>query len=89
MKALVMSVGLLTLACFLAHPGWAAEDFSFDLAEFEKKPLEWGGYAELKGESLDLNTDGALYLLNYYQDNRSSLNRFSSPYSWTVAICRG
>ena len=77
MKVLGMALSLLLLACVFALPGSAAEDFSFDLAEFEKKPLEWGGYAELKGEYLELNTDGALYRLNFYQENRTSLNRLS------------
>ncbi len=42
---------------------YADDDYSFDLEAFEKKPLEWGGYLELKWEHMNLNRDGAFYLL--------------------------
>ncbi len=72
-------VGLLAFFS-IALPGslHAEEDYSFDLEEFEKKTLDWGGYAELKLEHLDFNQDGAFYRLNFYRDPRSSLDRFSS-----------
>lgn len=57
---------------------YADDDYSFDLEAFEKKPLEWGGYLELKGEHIDLNRDGAFYLLNSYEDTRETLNRFGT-----------
>jgi len=44
----------------------AAEEFSFDASEFEKKPFELGGYVQLKQEHFALNPPGALYKLNYY-----------------------
>ena len=56
----------------------ADDDYSFDLEAFEKKPLEWGGYIELKWEHMDLNRDGAFYLLNSYEDPRETLNRFGT-----------
>ena len=56
----------------------ADEDYSFDLEAFEKKPLEWGGYLELSWEHANLNRDGAVYLLNYYNDPRETLNRFDA-----------
>ena len=55
-----------------------AEDFSFNIDEFEKKSLEWGGYAELKWEHTDVNQNGAFNLLDSYRDPRSSLDRFTS-----------
>ena len=55
-----------------------AEDFSFNIDEFEKKSLEWGGYAELKWEHTDVNQNGAFNLLDSYRDSRSSLDRFTS-----------
>ena len=54
-----------------------AEEYSFDVEEFESKPFEWAGYAEVKLEQMDLNTDGAFYDINFYQDPRSSLTRFT------------
>jgi hypothetical protein len=56
----------------------ADEDYSFDLEAFEKKPLEWGGYLELKWEHTRLNRGGTFYLLNYYKDPRETLNRLGT-----------
>ena len=56
----------------------AEEEYSFDLEEFEKKSFDWGGYAELKWDHLDLKQDTALYRLNFYRDPHSSLDRFTS-----------
>ena len=54
-----------------------AEDYSFDIGEYEKKPYDWSGYAELKHEQFNLNQDGSLYKLNYFDDPQSSVNRSS------------
>lgn len=64
----------LILLCSLSAAS-ADEDFSFDLDEFEKKSLEWGGYIELKGEHMDSNEQGAFALLDSYQEPRSTLDR--------------
>ncbi|GAB4214960.1 MAG: hypothetical protein Fur007_12100 [Rhodoferax sp.] len=63
-------------ACvLLAGSAWA-EEFSFDAAEFEKKPLEFSGYVEPKLEALGLRGDSAAYRLAYPGlDPRSSLWR--------------
>ena len=42
----------------------SAEDFEFDVSSYKKKPFEWGGYLQLTGEYLRLNTDAAFYNLN-------------------------
>lgn len=68
---------LLFTAVVAASSPAGAEDFSFDLEEFEKKSLGWGGYLELKGEHLDVNQNGAFSLLDSYGDPRSSLDRFT------------
>lgn len=43
------------------EPEEAAEDYSFDVEEFEKKPYEWGGFLELKGTQLVLDRDARLF----------------------------
>jgi hypothetical protein len=47
---------------------WAAsghaQDYSFDAAEFEKKPFELDGYVEFKQESFALNRGAAFYNLS-------------------------
>lgn len=53
---------------------WAAESYTFDASAFEKKPFEFGGYVEFKQQYYDLNPDGAIYLLNFYQDPRGHIN---------------
>jgi hypothetical protein len=63
---------VLVAAAAAAH----ADEYSFDVSQFEKKPFELNGYAELKGEDFALNPDAALYKLNYYgQPQRESLTR--------------
>lgn len=54
---------LLPLLLFAAA-SIQAEDFSFDLASYQKKPYEWNGYLELNGEQAWLDRDAALYHLN-------------------------
>jgi len=55
-----------------------AEDYSFDLDEFEKKSFSWGGYAELKGDHNWINQDGAFGRLQFYDNPRSNLDRLTS-----------
>jgi hypothetical protein len=70
----VLCTAFLTLQSKLCL---AQDDYSFDLEEFEGKPFEWGGYAELKYEFMDLNQDGLLYQLIFFKDPRNNLNRFT------------
>ena len=66
------------LFLFSSHTNAADEnDYSFDLEEFESKPFEFGGYAEIKWEHMDLNKEGAFYYLNFYDDDRSTIDRFT------------
>lgn len=55
-----------------------AEDYSFNLDEFEKKSFSWGGYAELKWDHARINQDGAFGLLAFYSEPRSDLDRLKS-----------
>ncbi len=41
-----------------------ANDFSFDLGSYRKKPYEWKGHLEMTGEQAWLDRDAALYNLN-------------------------
>jgi hypothetical protein len=63
-------------ALLLAHAAgaWAAETYTFDASAFEKKPFELGGYVEFKQQHSELNQDGAIYLLNFYNDPRDHLD---------------
>jgi len=66
---------LLLLFSVAAHAS-AAEEYSFDASEFEKKPFELGGYLQFKQENFALNRDGAFYKLgNVKQPQRDSLDR--------------
>jgi len=67
---------LLAVLLALAARAQAAEEFGFDAAEFEKKPFEIGGYAELKQERFSLNQGGAFYRLGFLgQPQRETLDR--------------
>ncbi len=55
-----------------------AEDYSFDLDEFEKKSFTWGGYAELRWDHNSINRDSAFALLGFYGNPRSKLDRLAS-----------
>jgi hypothetical protein len=67
-----LAAAVLPLAAVLAH---AAEEFTFDAAEFQRKPVEIGGYVEFKQQHYTLNQDGAIYLLNFYQEPRETLDQ--------------
>jgi len=72
MTARALALCAVLLAAGAAH---GAEEFSFDAAEFQKKPIEFGGYVEFKQQHYKLNQDGALYLLNFYQEPRETLDQ--------------
>ena len=71
-----LSAALAAAALLLAQTAaaWAAESFTFDVSEFEKKPFELGGYVELRQERSQLNQDGAIYRLNFYSNPHSHLD---------------
>lgn len=55
----------------------AGEDYSFDIDEFEPKNFEWGGYGEIKGDHINLDTSSAFYKLNFHHDPHHTLNRLA------------
>ena len=64
------------LVLLLLVAGARAEEYSFDVSKYEKKPFELNGYAEFKAEHFALNRDGAFYKLNYFgEPQRESLDR--------------
>ncbi len=67
----------------------AGDDFSFDLEEFEKKPLEWGGYVELKWDHIDFNQGGSLYRLNSSDENISTLDRITGSLQIDGSYAKG
>lgn len=68
----------------------SAEEFSFDAAEFEKKPFELGGYFELKQDRFQLNRDAAFYKLGFYNlDQRDTLDRTTGTLELTGKYTRG
>lgn len=55
-----------------------AEDYSFDLDEFEKKSFAWGGHADLKWDHNRINQGGAFGLLGFYDNPRADLDRVTA-----------
>ena len=74
-----LTATLLTLL-LLGHPikTRGADEFSFDMTAFEKKALEWGGFAEVQIEHMDVGQDSAMARLNLYDQPRADLDRLST-----------
>jgi len=54
----------------------AHESYSFDVSQFEKKPFEFNGYAELKAEQFTFDRRAALYQLGFFdQPPRDDFDR--------------
>ncbi|MBW2329151.1 MAG: hypothetical protein JRF04_05975 [Deltaproteobacteria bacterium] len=70
--AMILSCLLVVFPALL----YADDEFSFDLEEFEKKTIEWGGYGELKWEQMDINRGSAFALLNLADQSISTLESF-------------
>lgn len=66
-----------------------AEDFTFEVDEFEKKALEAGGYAELKWEHFNFNDTGALSLLNGDDEPDDTLDRLSGTLQLSGSYVKG
>jgi hypothetical protein len=66
----------------------ADEDFSLELTEFEKKSYTFGGFAEIKGESLHIREDGTATLLNFYNPP-STLNRLTTSMQLKGSYTKG
>jgi hypothetical protein len=65
-------------AVLLAAPAVGADEFSFDVGQFEKKPFEINGYAELRAERFWLDQNAALYQLNFFdEEQRTQLDRLT------------
>lgn len=76
----------LLAACLLAG-AVHAEEFSFDVGEFEKKPFEFGGYLEFKAERAALNRDSSNVLLN--GTSRDTLNRHTATAKLNAKLTQG
>ena len=70
--------GILAILLFV-FPGFvqADDDLSFDLDEFEKKPLEWGGYVEFKWDHIDINQGSGFSQLNLSDEPESTIDRLT------------
>lgn len=67
---------LALCAVLLAAPVVAADDYDFDVGQFEKKPFEINGYVEARADRFWLNREHALYQLNFFDtEQRAQLNR--------------
>lgn len=77
--SIVLSVSLLLFfAIFFPASVPAADEFSFDLEEIEKKPLQMGGYVELKGTHMDINQGSVFTNLNLEEPGLSTMDSIYS-----------
>jgi hypothetical protein len=63
-------------ALLAAAPAWAAESFSFDIGQYEKKPYEFGGYVQGSAEHIDVDPDAALSALSFPNGAPDSYQRY-------------
>jgi hypothetical protein len=62
---------LIATACAMAAmPGLGAEEYSFDVEQFESRAFELRGYAEIEPSYSDSNQDGALYQLEFIDEEQ-------------------
>lgn len=54
------------------------EEFSFDASEFEKSPVQFGGYLQLDTTYIRFQKDSALYRLNFFDTSQDSARTISS-----------
>jgi hypothetical protein len=73
-STLALSLLLLSVTAGQAE---VENNFSFNLKEFEKKPLLWGGYVEGRLEHFSLNRGSSLYFINNPGWNRSTIDKVS------------
>jgi len=76
---------IIVAAWLVAGASLGAEvAYTFDAAQFEKKPFELGGYVELKADHLELNPGGAFYELNFAgKPRRETLDRATATLKLT------
>jgi len=75
-----------TLLAALAASHSARGEESFDVAAFEKKPYELGGYIELRPERQWLRRDSTGYRLLYPGDTRSTAERLGADIELTGVL---
>ena len=80
----------LPLLLFALAAGARADEYSFDVSQYEKKPFELNGYAQLKLEDFSLNRDAAFYKLGYYgEPQRADLGRTTETMELTGKLREG
>jgi len=73
----------------------AAEQFSFDIGQYEKKPYEFGGYLQGSAEHFDVDPDAALSVLTFPDGAPDSYQRYrgvlelSGKYRWDKVSING
>jgi hypothetical protein len=68
----------------------AQETYSFDLAEIEKRPYQFGGYVEAKPISFQIRQDASLFRLKYYdRDLGASLEEVNLKLQLTGSYEKG
>jgi hypothetical protein len=74
--------GVLSLA--------AAEEYTFDESEIEKKPYHIGGYAELRPTLFGLDRDASLYKLRFYnRDEGATLEEYNAALQLEGSLEKG
>lgn len=82
-------------ACLAAAPAGAAEQFSFDVGQYQKKSYELGGYLQGGAEHIEIDSDAALSAAGFPGGPPDSFRRWrgvvalSGLYRWDTASLHG
>ena len=76
-------VAIGILLTFFYGMALAEEEYSFDLSEIEKKPLNIGGYLEFRPVLFGLDTNSTLHRLKLYDRNKENIRE---EYNFTALL---
>ncbi len=68
------SFSAICFFCFLAGAAHAAEEYTFEISEIEKKPYHVGGYLEFRPVLFGLDKNAAFYKLNFFNKDLGDTN---------------
>lgn len=69
-----MRATVTLLICLVATANVTAQEYKFDISEFEKKPYEFGGFIEGRAEHFALDRDAVFYGLNHPAEGGGAAN---------------
>ncbi|MBM9537922.1 hypothetical protein JWG43_12645 [Desulfobulbus alkaliphilus] len=80
---------LFLVAVVVPGSSWALEDFVFDVEAFARKPLNLGGFAEMKWEHMDVRRDSVFSRLFFNDDPPTVFDQLTASLQLNGSYTRG